>query len=149
MSRTQINLFLAGLIFAVTLPAMSALIYYKISGDPTFRPLGITVASLTEGLIGSTSRGITVRIEWGENANTSTTQAQVYATLENALALYPMDFLVRFHNNNGSDIRVYFVVEGSRIGPYRLQNISSGIPAALAAFNMTKRQQPESNAWKF
>ncbi|MEE9427623.1 MAG: hypothetical protein V3V25_05675 [Paracoccaceae bacterium] len=136
MVKPRNNLFFAGVILLLSMPTVASVAYFKITGDPTFRPLGITVASLTENLVGGTSRGITVRIEWGESSNTSNSKEQVRLALEKAMSVYPIDFLIRFENTSSAAIEIFFVVDGAKIGPYQLQDVSSGIPAALAAFSM-------------
>ncbi len=139
MLKIQNALYLAGVILLVSLPAMGSLIYYRLTGDPTFRPLGITISSLTERLVGGTSGGITVQINWGDNANPPNSRQQVRQVLEKALSVYTVDFSLRFQDTGGDSIQIYFVTDNSRLGPYRLNNISSGIPAALAAYNIANR----------
>ena len=142
MGKLRNNLFFAGVILLLSMPTVASVAYFKLTGDPTFRPLGITVASLTENLVGGTSRGITVRVEWGENSNTPNTKEQVRTALEKAMSVYPIDFLIRFQNTDSSAIGIFFVVDGADIGPYLLQNVSTGIPAALAAFGMRGLKNP-------
>lgn len=136
------KLIVPALILATALPALASLAYFRFSGDVTFRPLGITTAKLAETRVSGVSRSITVQIEWGTDANSPNSQEQVKQALTKALNVYPGDFLVRFQEVEGNSVQVYFLVDRSRVGPYRLQNLSTGIPAAVAAQTMASRDLP-------
>ncbi len=135
-------LFLSALIGVLALPALASLIYVKYTGDTTMRPLGITLANLTENSVTGTSAGITVQINWGKNTRSPNTKAQVELAINKSMSVYPVDFLVRLTETKGDRIQIYFLAGTNRLGPFSLQNVSSGIPAALAAYRTTTGKHP-------
>jgi len=127
------------LILVLTLPTAASLLYVKITGDQTMRPLGITLANLAENLIDGTSRGIIVQVDWGDQARAASTQTQVIQALQKSLDVYQVEYRVKIRPTSGNKIQVFYMVGKSKIGPYRLQNLSAGIPAAMSAYRMAGR----------
>jgi hypothetical protein len=136
MPKRHFNILLPVVIVIVALPAAASLLYYKLTGDPTLRPLGVTLASLTENNIEGYNNGITVQIDWGAGAQSPNTRTQVKAALQKAMSIYPVDFQVRLTETAGDTVQVFFLIDSSRIGPYSLGNVASGIEPALAAYNL-------------
>lgn len=136
MPKSRPSYFFPMVILVLTLPTAASVLYVKITGDQTMRPLGITFAKMAENLIDGTSRGVIAQIDWGDAANSASSKTQVKLALQKALSVYQIEFRVKIRSVPGADIRVNFLVGKSRIGPYRLQDMSTGIPAALAAYRM-------------
>ncbi len=136
MPKRHFSFILPALIVIVALPAVASLLYYKLTGDPTLRPLGVTLASLTENNIEGYNNGITVQIDWGADAHSPNSRAQVKSVLQKAMSIYPVDFQVRLTETDGDSVQIYFLIDANRFGPYSLANAASGIGPALAAYNM-------------
>ncbi|MGR3290509.1 MAG: hypothetical protein ACU0C9_04865 [Paracoccaceae bacterium] len=136
MFKTRYSYFFPVLIFVLVLPSALALLYVRLTGDQSMRPLGITLSNQTANTAGSAARGISVQIDWGVQANSPNSQQQVQQLLQNALSGYGIDYQIKIRDTADAKIEIYFVVEHSRLGPYRLQNIAEGIPAALAAYTI-------------
>ncbi len=141
MRNRQINYLIPSLIFAALLPGATALAYYQITGDPTMRPLGITLSKLAENNTAGSATGLLVDIGWGRNTTTPNSRREVKAALEKALSVYGIDYIVRLRDTNGAQIEIFFKTGSVRLGPYRLADVASGIAPALAALQMSKYQQ--------
>ena len=136
MPKRRISIFLPALIAVVALPEAVALGMYYYTNDPTLLPLGITKASLSDAPISRNTRAITVFVEWGSNAATPNTRDQVASALHQAMRIYDIEYRVRFKTVPGKNVRIHFLVDSNRIGPYALRNVAVGIPLALAAFRI-------------
>ena len=137
--KRKLNLVIPALIAAAVTPGAAALIFYKVTGDPTMQPLGITLSKLAGRYTTGQTSGILVQVEWGRNANTPNTPEEVVAALEKSMGVYGIDFLVRVQDSKGDTIRIFFETGSSRIGPYNLADVASGIGPALAAFKMSSQ----------
>ncbi len=142
MPRRRLNMIIPAMTIAVALPALLSLAYYKFTGDPTLRPLGVTLDSLAEVETKGYSGGVTVEINWGRDAQTPNSRAQVSRALEKALSIYPVDYRVRIREIPGDRVEVYFKTGSTRIGPYPLSNVAAGIPPVLDAYNLAQRPIP-------
>jgi len=143
MQRRRINLFLPGLILIVALPGLASMTYFKITGDPNFRPLGVPLMARPEYTGEIFENGITVQINWGATAKTRNTRAYVKKTLQDAMSIYGIDTRVLLSEVPGDTVAIYFVIGTSLIGPYRLSNVTAGIPAALSAHKLWLRVNPQ------
>lgn len=128
------------LIVATGLPATAALLYYMYTGDPTLRPFGISKNSLSRSDTPQALLEILVRVEWGQSAPGTTSRAGVRQILHKAMGIYEIDYRVQFRETAGDQIKVFYIVEHNRLGPYPLHNAAQGIPAALAAFRAMRTQ---------
>lgn len=144
MIKSRLNILLLLLVLATALPASAALMLYKFTGDPTLQPFGLTKNSLTEGDSAQAMLEIVVRLDWGVDVPASILRNDIRQQLGKALGIYDIDFRLNFKAVPGKEINVTFVVEHNEFGPYRFQNASHGITAALAAFRSMKRHQLES-----
>ncbi len=143
MPKRRLNILIPTIILAVTLPEAIALGIYYYTGDPTLLPLGITKTGLSEAPVSQNTRAITVFIEWGANATTPNSRDQVGKALHQAMRIYEVEYRVRFKTVPGEAVRIHFLVDSNRIGPYALSNVASGIPLALAAFRIGQDDSPE------
>jgi hypothetical protein len=136
MRKPRPSYFFPLVILILTLPTAAMLTYVKVTGDQSLRPLGITLANLAENLTDGTSRGVIVQIDWGTLADSGSTKAQVKQALDKTLSAYAIEYRIKIRPTRGREIQVWFQVGNSRLGPYRLNNMSSGIPAALSAYRL-------------
>lgn len=142
MAKQRISLLIPALIFVAVLPGASALLFYNVTGDPTMQPLAITFSKLAERNSNGDAAGIVVEVEWGANARSSNTRHQVQQTLEKAMSVYGIDYLVRIEDTTDDKISIFFVTASGRMGPYRLSNVASGISPAIAAYRLSDRSEP-------
>ncbi|MBS8227937.1 hypothetical protein [Vannielia litorea] len=127
------GLFLA---LVVALPSMFALGYYKISGDPSFRPLAQSIESVIFGGMVGDSRDLQVHLRLHEPTEAEgfrmARQIQRAFTAKGIDArVYVMDISAR------EPASVTFIVHANRIGPYSLSRASHGVNAAVSAYHMT------------
>jgi hypothetical protein len=133
MRKPRPSYFFPMLILILILPTAASLFYVRVTGDQTMRPLGITIAHFANNLINGTTRGVVAQVQWGASAKSASSKKQVKQALNTALSVYQFEHRVKINSVPGTKIQVFYLVENSRIGPYRLSNMSSGIPAALSA----------------
>ncbi len=136
MPRRRFSLVLPVVIGVIATPAALSWAYYHFTGDPTLRPLGVTLNSLRQRRIPGFGAGITVEILWGEEAASPHDPQQVELALDKALRPYDVDYLIRITPAPGNRILAYFDVGANRLGPYGLADIASGIPPAIEALRM-------------
>ncbi len=138
------NLIIFGMVLAVALPAALSYGYYSFTGDPTMRPLGITLASLSESGVPGFTGDIVVLIEWGRSARPLSTREEVKAALQAAMSVYPADTRIKLRETAGDRVRVFFLVGENRMGPYSLANVAAGIRPAIEAYGMIEKAKPAS-----
>lgn len=136
MPERHFSIFLPAVIGVIALPTVAALLHFKLTGDPTSRPLGIDVANLTNTAADGKSAGINVDVRWGADVQTPNTKGEVKLALSNALGVYGIDYRVMVTDTAGATIEIFYVVGDVRIGPFRLGNAAAGISPALAAYHM-------------
>ena len=139
MRKARLDLIIPALVLAIALPAGLSWAWYRLTGDPTLRPLGVTLSSLRESEVPGFGAGLTVRIDWGAEARSPHSPAQVERILQKALRVYEMDYRIRMNRVPGAAIRVYFETGATRLGPFTLAEIAAGIPPAVAAYRMGGR----------
>ena len=126
----------------IVLPAALSLSAYFITKNPNFRPLGITLDSLTEaGLIESSGEIIAV-VSIGDRAPKHSPKSEYIKALKSTFEILGSDVDVKFRSApNTSDITVTYLVGLSRIGPYPITQAASGVKAAIHAERMVKVHQ--------
>ncbi len=139
MPKRRISLILPVMITIIALPATLSLLYYRVTGDPTMQPLSVTKSSLEAHQDPDGTRGILVQINWGKKSNSPSTPAAVQEALDKTLTTYAVDYRINLIDTPGDKVQIYFLVNASKIGPYRISNVASGIPAALAALRQSAR----------
>lgn len=131
------------LIPAIALPEAAALLLYKYTGDPTFRPFGISKNSLDQSDGQQAMNEVLVHIDWGAKVNSAISRQDVQHQIRKALDIYNIDFRLKFNNVTGQEINVTYIVEHNKFGPYLFQNASRGISAAVTAYrSMAKYYKP-------
>ncbi|MGR3662789.1 MAG: hypothetical protein ACU0CA_16645 [Paracoccaceae bacterium] len=139
MKKLSPNMLLIILLSVIALPEAAALMLYKYTGDPTLRPFGISKFSLSESDRAHALTEILVRVDWGAGVPSSIQRDDVGKQLGKALEIYDIAFRLNFQRVSGDDINVTYTVGHNEIGPYRFQNASRGIPAALSAYRSMKK----------
>ncbi len=138
MPKRRLNLVVPVLIVAIGLPATLSWAYYKLTGDPTLRPLGVTLNSLRENDVAGYEAALVVTINWGRDTRSANTPRQVEAALRKALQVYQVDFQIRRRRVAGDHVSVFFDAGPNRFGPYSLVDIAAGIPVAVEAVQMAR-----------
>lgn len=139
MKKLSPNMIFLILLLVVALPEATALMLYKYTGDPTFRPLGLANKTTVSGDAPQKMLEILVRINIGADIPEPVTQDYIQQRLTKALDIYNIDFRLKFQSVAGNKVNVTYIVRHNKFGPYRLANASAGIPAALAALRAMQR----------
>lgn len=139
MSPIRAFKILFALAFGASLPTLIALSYYMATGDPSFRPLGISSAAFDQFLSVGEENRIEVLVATGSDVASPNASLRAEQILSNALAPYDVPFEVRHFEAPGRDVLVRFHVGSTVIGPYPIRQSAHGISAALAAYQMVKR----------
>ncbi|PZX06045.1 hypothetical protein [Celeribacter halophilus] len=123
-------------VFIVT-PAVLMLVAYLITGNPSLRPLAITLERLIEaGQIEDKSL-IVALVEIGGKARTASTEATYQTALETAFSRLNAEVQVKFrHSPESSEVRITYLVGESRIGPFPEARAAEGVLAATEAAHM-------------
>lgn len=126
----------------IVLPAALSLSAYFITKNPNFRPLGITLDSLTEaGLIENSGEIIAV-VSIGDRTPKHSSKSEYTKALESTFEILRSDVDVKFRTvPNSSDITVTYLVGLSRIGPYPITQAARGVKATLRAERMVQTHQ--------
>ena len=141
-ARRRINIILPAAILAVALPGVASYLYYRFTGDPTLRPLAVTISNLADaGLIERDHRIFAV-VHWGRDGKYAFHPGDVKAALARALSVYPYKFSIRFEDAPGNQVQISYEVGESRIGPYPLRDAARGIPAAIDAMRISPAPPP-------
>ncbi|WP_068115705.1 hypothetical protein [Tropicimonas marinistellae] len=136
--QRQISLLVA-LIVAIATPATLALSYYRITGDPTFQPLALTVERLIVGGVDVNHKAVRAIVVGNDTAR-GLKQAERFGKRIHA-AFYGkgVDALVGYRTNDSSDYpTVTFVVDGSTFGPYGEASAAQGIRTAVEALHLSR-----------
>jgi len=132
----RLNLLLPAIIVAVALPGSVAYMYYRSTGDPTLRPLGITREELAATISDEHVLDITVQIDWGRETDFVTPKEEVERVLSRALRAVDVDHHFRFSDVAGTEVTITYVVGYNQFGPYRPSQAADGIRAAISALRM-------------
>ncbi len=141
--RRRISIILPAAILAVALPGAASYLYYRFTGDPTMRPLAVTISSLADAGVLERDHRIFVIVHWGRDGKYAFHPGDVKAALVKALSVYPYKFSISFKDAPGDQIEVSYEVGESRLGPYPLRDAANGIPAAIDAMRITAQQPVE------
>ncbi|QDC07913.1 hypothetical protein FHY55_01035 [Oceanicola sp. D3] len=133
------GLFLA---FVVALPSALALGYYKITGDPTFRPLAQSIERVVfRGEVGE-ARDLQVQLRLHDpSAADGLRMARQIRRSFSAKGIDARVYVLTIPE--GERAGVIFRVHSNRLGPYPLSRASEGIQAAVSAYRMTVRAAAE------
>ena len=124
------------IIAAVATPATVALSAYQITGDPTLRPLGVTIEKMVE--VAAPPDDLTVKAEL-HLADTETETALRFARqIDRAfLALGHDPWVVVLRDPRAGESHVIYRVGRNTFGPYALQEAAQGVRPAITAIRST------------
>jgi len=126
---------LIAIIMLVVAPSAITLLWYKVTGDPLFRPLGITRQSLRAYYGSGDWIEIVAEVAWDSGHSGNVTRADMERALRNAFQVKGVDVHVVFTSST-SGTRVLYRVGPSSIGPYPQARAAEGINAAVEAYRM-------------
>ena len=133
MTRMRAVRILLALILGVATPTLASLGYFWMTGDPTFRPLGLSKTALDSFETERAKMDILAEVYWGQDAKASHSKPEVRRMLSQAIGAYDVDYRVNFNTTAGDKISVVYVVLGSRLGPYPISQAGRGIGPAVSA----------------
>ena len=136
---------IAILIVAVATPATLSLSYYQITGDPTFRPLALTVERMIAG--GQVVQTIEVQAvittdgsDAGAERGRQLGRKLVKAFYGKGLGAHA---ILRPAPEPGPP-QVYFIVNRSSLGPFTERTAAQGVRIAAEAAAITRRAENDS-----
>lgn len=141
---------LSALCFGFALPTLSALGYYAVTGDPTFRPLGISQAAIAQFTNSQSELAVVVTIRRGENATLKASIDDVERRFAAALRPYDVPTRIRTNIVGGRDVTITFQVRNTHLGPYSIRDAPSAISAAISAYHLNfDAELDDGGSWSF
>lgn len=129
------------IIMLVITPSAISLSWYKITGNPLFRPLGITSESMRAYFGTGDWIEIVAEVEWDESRSGRITREDMENALRHAFQVKGVEVRVVFRkSNNGT--RVLYRIGASVVGPYPQSRAAEGISAAVDAYRMNVPFKP-------
>lgn len=120
----------------VALPSALALGYYKITGDPSLRPLAQSIESVVFG--GTLGETRDLKVELRLHTPSQERGFRMARQIQRSFTAKGIDAQVFVISAAaGEPANVAFVVRRNRIGPFPLSRASDGIQAAVSAYHMT------------
>jgi hypothetical protein len=135
-------------IFLVTAPSAASRMYYHITKDPTFQPLGITKERLSAFDRGPVDDGILTEIRWGSGGSGS--RPALERALAGSFAAYGVESRFRHVTDPGQvGVTIRFRVGPTDLGPYSVGQAPHGVQAAVAAFGIYDGRERKSRVARF
>ncbi len=129
------------IIMLVIAPSAITLGWYKATGNPLFRPLGITREALRAYYGTGEWIEIVAEVSWDNDRAGRVTRADMERALRNAFQTKGVGVRVVFQEStNGT--RVLYRVGPSEIGPFPQSRAAEGISAAVEAYRMNVPYKP-------
>ncbi len=119
----------------VVAPTVISLGWYRVTGNPLLRPLGITQSKLRAYFGTGEWYEIIAEVEWDDSRSGKVTRADMERALHNAFYVKGVDVRVVFHKGTRGT-RIVYRVGASSIGPYPQSRAAEGISAAVEAYRM-------------
>lgn len=131
------------IVLLVVAPTVVSLVWYKVTGNPLIRPLGITQEKIRayEGL-GSVLEIVAV-VEWDPARSGQVRREDLRRALMRAFKVKGVPVRVVF-DPGSSGTWITYRIGSSTIGPYAQARAAEGIGAAAEAYRMLARDSPES-----
>ncbi len=135
MRRKRGLVTLIAIILFVVAPTAASLISYKITGNPLFRPLGITQAKIQAyaGFGGGVE--ILAIVAWDPSHSGQITRADMTRALTRSFRVKGVSVRVVYRPSS-SGTWISYKVGASAIGPYPQERAAEGIGAAVEAYRM-------------
>jgi hypothetical protein len=143
MSRRHPLVTILFALVALTTPTALALLWYGITGDPTFRPLSVTIERLVafeadRGVGGAVVAIVTLP------ADSQLSEDSLTADLRRGFAATGAQALIRVQRAPGPPT-ILFEVGASQLGPYPLSSAAIGLRTASDAWRMKTALLPPSD----
>ncbi len=122
---------------ALTLPAASLTLYSVVTGDPNYRPLGVTAEALEFFVETNETAALGIHVAWGQDRTGSLTHADLRNFITDAIIRRTTDYYIKFHEVPGTGIGITFRVGVNRFGPYPPARMAEAIAPVTAALQMT------------
>ncbi len=128
-------------IFLLAAPTAVSMIWYKVTGNPLLRPLGITKEALQAYYGTGKWTQIVAEVEWDAQRSGRVTKADMKRALERAFAAKGVEVSVQFHPGHAGT-KVLYRVGSSYFGPYPQSRAAEGISAVVDAYRMIVPYRP-------
>lgn len=136
--QRQISILVA-LVVAIATPATTALSYYKLTGDPTFRPLALSVERLIAGGMDVEYEHVRAVVHTGDTAEARTRALRLGRGVQAAFYGKGIDALVQYEIAPGrAPPSVTFHVARRSFGPYSGSTAARGVRAAVEVLRLNK-----------
>ena len=129
------------LALGAALPTILSIWYYLFTGDPTFRPLGISKAALEHFDPPESPLDIVVAVGWGADARPRQTEDQLAGAIGRSLAVYDVAFRFRHFSIEGDQVLVWYIIRQTELGPYPAGQAAKGLSAAVTALRMNLKAE--------
>lgn len=137
-SGRQISV-LGALIVAIATPATLALSYYHLTGDPTFRPLAVTVERLVADGVEVNQKHIRAVIQVADVPGGRARALRLGKGIEVAFYGKGIDAVVQYEPGSGGvGPTVTFHVARNRFGPYSEAAAAAGARTAIEALQLDR-----------
>jgi hypothetical protein len=143
MSRRHPLVTILFALVALTTPTALALLWYGITGDPTFRPLSVTIERLVAFEADRGAGGAVVAIVTLP-ADSLLSEDSLTADLRRGFAATGAQALIRVQRAPGPPT-ILFEVGASQLGPYPLSSAAIGLRTASDAWRMKTALLPPSD----
>jgi hypothetical protein len=130
---------LVALIVAIATPATMALSYYRLTGDPTFRPLAVTLERLVVEGIEVHQKAVRADIVSDGTAESIAEAARLGEGLRAAFHAKGIEAVIRYETRPSSGRpTVTFYVRDASFGPYSKGTAAQGVRAAVTALQLSE-----------
>ncbi len=135
--------FLATAIVAIATPATLALSYYHMTGDPTFRPLAVTIERLiSQGVVDDDNIYVRTVVTTDGTARGNLIGDQLGKKLDRAFYGKGLTSRYRLHAHpNGPVPQILFIVDGIVVGPFTPATAPHGVRVATEAANIARQER--------
>lgn len=132
-----------GIVLVVAMPAISSVVAYQITKDPTLRPLARTLND-EEIYNGTTmSKEIIAVVHWGTGLKKSFTQRDLSNTIHQAFAAHGVIVRVIFNETDTTNpVTISYKIGRNTLGPTRISKAADSIGGAIAAYRMYQMTKP-------
>ncbi len=117
-------------------PSVIALSWYKVTGNPLFRPLGITRESMGAYFGNGEWIEIVAEVAWDDSRSGRVTREDMERALRHAFKAKGIEEMRVVFRNSSKGTWVLYRIGPSAIGPYPQSRAAEGISAAVNAYRM-------------
>ncbi|WP_456390063.1 hypothetical protein [Profundibacter sp.] len=135
------------IILVVAMPAVSSVVAYQITKDPTLRPLARTLndEAIYNGTAVSTE--IFAIIHWSTGREKSFTRRELSNAIHRAFESHGTVVQVVFKDVDTTDaVTITYKIGRNKLGPMRITRAADSINSAIAAYRMYQMAVPKRRA---